>query len=137
MDRKDIIELFVDGESVFRATTTKGLLGATLTPFIPHLQWMSTGAIQEVVNNAIGMAEEVGDGAAKRYRKAFARMTLPPGASKGSLVEFTVNICLASEGSGLLPGFGMATTERGEEGRLRVISRSFLNPERSSLTTIK
>lgn len=55
---------------------------------------------------------------------------------KETILNFITNIILAKEGLGLLPGFGCAKTET-TEGRKKVKSRLWINPEKQSIRTIK
>lgn len=56
--------------------------------------------------------------------------------AKEPFIKFITNLVLAKDGFGLLPGFGCAITES-NEGKIKVKSKLFINPEKQSIRLTK
>lgn len=123
--------LLSDNITLAFTRTPKEAIGALIGDFLPNMKYMSLDALKNLAYGAIEMLKEA-RAPSRDYtnlKKAADRL-LP---STEAWMIFLTNTFLASEGRGLLNGYGMGKFEGTWNNTKRCIATYACNPERNSI----
>lgn len=128
----------------------KNVAGIILSMFVPHVEYMSVDAMCALFENIAEFMYDIGvkgrdktkaayflriaDIARKRYTNA-ENEEIQQGVHR-QLMYTIINTVLGSEGMSTLPGFGFAKFDS-VEGRRKVTGHYMINPEKTSIKSIK
>ena len=111
----------------------KDLLPTLFGMFIDQINYWSEDAVKNLISEVISMITETLPDRGLLLHRKLEHGERMSNAEYVDALYYIWNTFLASEGLGLLPGFGMAICEKTEEGKRRMLRRLFVNPETTSI----
>ncbi len=139
--KRESIKILINGCAYDEVEKVNHILGSIFMNSWEFYHIMSIDAIKQHMVAAIELIEEM-------HFEKIIKLTTPVNRTikimqgmidnvkkKESFLSFISNIVLAKEGLGLLPGYGCAIIET-NEGRVKIKSRLFINPEKQSIRQI-
>ncbi len=134
--KKETIKILINGHLYEEVDKIGHVFGSIFMTNWDFYRIMSIDAIKQHMASAVELIEDLlaeskFPATVKQTIKTIKRM-IDKTKEKESLIKFITNLVLAKDGFGLLPGFGCAITET-NEGKVKVKSKLFINPEKQSI----